>query len=60
MEQNQQTSSDLPLPADQVEARREFLKKAGTFAATVPPAIALMLDVSATPARAQSTYVQPE
>jgi len=41
-------------PLDEaVKARREFLKSCGRFAAVTPPAMAMMLAVTTTPAHAK-------
>ena len=36
-------------------ARREFLRKAGTYAAVTPPMVALMLSVTSKPAHASGS-----
>jgi hypothetical protein len=39
------------------EARREFLKKCGRFAAVTPPAMALLLSVSSVPHEANASTI---
>lgn len=54
---NQQTEQTSDARStEQAKARREFLIKAGTLAATVPPAMAVLLEISSKPAQAQPTY----
>ena len=50
-------SPKVPLDSDSPEARREFLKKCGKFAAVTPPAMALLLSVSSVPQEAFASTI---
>ena len=50
-------SPKVPLNSDSPEARREFLKKCGRFAAVTPPAMALLLSVSSVPHEANASTI---
>ena len=39
------------------DARREFLKKCGRFAAVTPPAMALLLSVASVPTQARASTI---
>jgi hypothetical protein len=47
---------ELGTPAE-VEARREFLKKCGRFAAVTPPAMTVLLSVALKPTEAHASTV---
>ncbi len=48
---------ELPDDPDDAKARREFLKKCGRFAAVTPPAMSLLLSVSAVPKEAHASTI---
>jgi hypothetical protein len=50
-------SPKVPLDSGSPEARREFLKKCGRFAALTPPAMALLLSVSSVPQEANASTI---
>jgi hypothetical protein len=50
-------SRKAPLDSESPEARREFLKKCGRFAAVTPPAMTLLLSVSSLPQEAQASTI---
>ena len=50
-------SPEVPLDPGSPEARREFLKKCGKFAAVTPPAMAILLSVSSVPQEAFASTI---
>ena len=46
---------ELPLEPDSPEARREFLRKCGRFAAVTPPAMTMLLSVASVPTEARAS-----
>ena len=50
-------SPEVPVDSGSPEARREFLKKCGRFAAVTPPAMALLLSVSSVPHEANASTI---
>jgi hypothetical protein len=50
--------SEVPeAPDDDAQARRDFLKKCGKFAAVTPPAMTLLLSVSSVPKEAHASTI---
>jgi hypothetical protein len=49
------TTTDADTQAQ--DARREFLKKCGRFAAVTPPAMALLLSVASVPTQARASTI---
>ena len=50
-------SPKLPDGREDSEARREFLKRCGKFAAVTPPAMTLLLSVSSIPKEAHASTI---
>ena len=45
----------LPVPPDNLDDRREFLRKCGRFAAVTPPAMTMLLSVASKPTEAHAS-----